>query len=60
MTRAASLAEEPAPLYREALAILQSLNAEGLLSQDLQTWRGIVEEQIAALSDEGQTKTVAE
>lgn len=60
LTRAASLAEEPAPLYREALAILQSLNAEGLLSQDLQTWRGIVEEQIAALSDEGQTKTVAE
>ncbi len=57
LTKVASVADDPAPLYREALAILQKLDGENRLTADQKGWIGLVKDWIAALPTGGEAAT---
>jgi tetratricopeptide (TPR) repeat protein len=60
LTKIAAVTDNPAPAYREALGILEALDAEGRLSPEQQGWIVWVNDQIAALPASGETKATAE
>ncbi len=53
LTKVANIANNPAPLYTEALAILEAQEAAGSLSAEEQNWIGWVKERLAALPPAG-------
>ena len=60
LTRIAGVSDDPQPLYAEALAILEALDADGRLSMEQREWIGWVNDQLAALPTDGGAKTAAE
>ena len=60
LTAVARVSDEPAPLYREALALLEGLDATNRLSVEQQGWILWVKDQLAALPEDRQPGVAGE